>query len=313
MTLAALYDQDLDAHVDEMRTFNAKYGASAPTNPADLRTPEGLAQARDLSRLMGGLFTGNTAAHAETRTLAGPAGDIEQRVLLPESGDPQALYIDIHGGGFLLGRASMADQLNGTIANAAQSVAVSIEYRLAPEHPYPAPVDDCEAAALWLVGNAKKEWGVDRLAIGGASAGGNLAAVTLLRLRDRHGIANAFRAANMQFGVYDLSGTPSQIKLGGVAFRDLSLPTTALAERKVPDISPLYADLHDMPPALFTVGTLDYLYDDSLFMAARWHAAGNETELAVYPECIHGFTSFPAELSRIATRRIVDFVADRLR
>jgi acetyl esterase/lipase len=296
-----------------MRTFNAQYAASAPSNPADLRTAEGLAQARDLSRLMGGMFSGNSAPNAETRTIPGPAGDIELRVLLPDTGNPQALYIDIHGGGFFIGNAAMADRLNATIANAAQAVSVSIEYRLAPEDPYPAPIDDCEAAALWLVQNAKKEWGVDQLAIGGASAGGNLVAVTLLRLRDRHGITNAFRAANMQFGVYDLSGTPSQIKLGRVAFRDLYLPTTPLAERKVPDISPLYADLHDMPPALFTVGTLDYLYDDSLFMAARWHAAGNETELAVYPECIHGFTSVPAELSRIATRRIVDFVADRLR
>ena len=58
---------------------------------------------------------------------------------------------------------------------------------------------------------------------------------------------------------------------------------------------------------------LDYLYDDSLFMAARWHAAGNETELAVYPECLHGFTSFPAKLGRIASQRIVDFISSRIR
>ena len=166
---------------------------------------------------------------------------------------------------------------------------------------------------MWILENAAREWGVDRFAIGGASAGGNLVAVTLQRLRDRHDAASQFLAANMQFGVYDLSGTPSQIDLGRVAFRDLYLPTTPAAERKVADISPLYGDLRGMPPALFTVGTLDYLYDDSLFMSARWHAAGNETELAVYPESIHGFTAFPAEMGRIASQRIVDFISCRVR
>ena len=131
---------------------------------------------------------------------------------------------------------------------------------------------------MWILENAGREWGVDRFAIGGASAGGNLVAVTLQRLRDRHDAARRFVAANMQFGVYDLSGTPSQINLGRVAFRDLYLPTTPASQRKVADISPLYGDLRGMPPALFTVGTLDYLYDDSLFMAARWHAAGKKWE-----------------------------------
>jgi acetyl esterase/lipase len=91
-------------------------------------------------------------------------------------------------------------------------------------------------------------------------------------------------------------------------------PRRPAAERKVADISPLYGNLrwachqHCSPS-----GTLDYLYDDSLFMAARWHAAGNETELAVYPESIHGFTAFPAEMGRIATQRIVDFISSRVR
>jgi acetyl esterase len=312
MDFAQLYDPALDAHVDEMRTLNEQYNARMATRTADLSTPEGLAAARDLNALLGGMFSGgNAAARAETRTLPGSA--IGLRVIAPEHGTPGALYIDIHGGGFFIGDASMSDGLNATIADAANAVVVSIDYRLAPEHPYPAPVDDCEAAAVWILDNASREWGVDRFAIGGASAGGNLVAVTLQRLRDRHDAAAGFVAANMQFGVYDLSGTPSQINLGRVAFRDLYLPATPAAQRKVADISPLYGDLRGMPPALFTVGTLDYLYDDSLFMAARWHAAGNETELAVYPECLHGFTSFPAKMSHLATQRIVDFISSRVR
>ena len=311
MDFDRLYDPALDAHVGEMRVFNEKFNQRAANAGGDLSTPEGLAKARDLNALMGGLFSGGSNTHAATREV--PGTTIGLRVITPQSGTPTALYLDIHGGGFFIGDPTMSDALNATIVEAANAVSVSIDYRLAPEHPYPAPPDDCETAAVWILENAAREWGVDRFAIGGASAGGNLVAVTLQRLRDRHDAASQFVAANMQFGVYDLSGTPSQIDLGRVAFRDLYLPTTPAAERKVADISPLYGNLRGMPPALFTVGTLDYLYDDSLFMAARWHAAGNETELAVYPESIHGFTAFPAEMGRIASQRIVDFISSRVR
>ena len=311
MDFVRLYDPALDAHVGEMRVFNEKFNQRAANAGGDLSTPEGLAKARDLNALMGGLFSGGSNPHATTRGV--PGTTIGLRVITPQSGTPTALYLDIHGGGFFIGDPTMSDALNATIVEAANAVSVSIDYRLAPEHPYPAPPDDCETAAVWILENAAREWGVDRFAIGGASAGGNLVAVTLQRLRDRHDAASQFVAANMQFGVYDLSGTPSQIDLGRVAFRDLYLPTTPAAERKVADISPLYGNLRGMPPALFTVGTLDYLYDDSLFMAARWHAAGNETELAVYPESIHGFTAFPAEMGRIASQRIVDFISSRVR
>jgi len=311
MDFAQLYEPALNDYVAEMRAFNDKYNTRASSTVADLSTPEGLAQARDLTALMGGLFSGTGTSRATTRAV--PGTTIGLRVITPATGTPTALYIDIHGGGFFMGDASMSDALNTAIADSANAVVVSIDYRLAPEDPYPAPIDDCETAAVWILENAAREWGVGRFAIGGASACGNLVAVTLQRLRDKHGALAQFAAANMQFGVYDLSGTPSQINLGRVAFRDLYLPTTPVAQRKVADISPLYGDLRGMPPALFTVGTLDYLYDDSLFMAARWHAAGNETELAVYPECIHGFTAFPAEMSRIASRRIVDFISSRVR
>ena len=111
------------------------------------------------------------------------------------------------------------------------------------------------------------------------------------------------------FGVYDVSGTPSQLRLGMAGFRDLYLPGHDAAARKHPDISPLYADLAGLPPALFTVGTADYLYDDSLFMAMRWRAAGNEAELAVYPDSVHGFTVFPTALARAANAHINAWLA----
>jgi acetyl esterase/lipase len=203
----------------------------------------------------------------------------------------------------------MDDAGNAALAKRAGVATVAVGYRLAPEHPYPAGPDDCEAAAVWLLANAKREFGTERLLIGGGSAGANLAAVTLLRMRDRHQSAGRFLAANLVFGVYDVAGTPSQIRLGVGSFRDLYLPGRDLAERKHPDISPLYADLAGLPPALFTVGTADYLYDDSLFMAMRWRAAGNEAELAIYPDSVHGFTVFPTAMARAANERIQSWVA----
>lgn len=314
MDLRELYDPALEAHVEEAEAFVAHLGAiSAGAAVPDLTTPDGLAQARDLDAIGGGVFRTVTSPRAEVRHERDAQGrPIELRIITPEHATPRAVYLDVHGGGFFMGSPSMNDGANEALANAAAAVTVSVRYRLAPEHPYPAGPDDCEAAACWVLDHMAQEWGTTRVAIGGGSAGAGLAAVTLLRLRDRHDAAGAFCAANLLFGVYDLSGTPSQVQRGQIGFRDLYLPDTPLPDRKVPDISPLYGDLRGLPPALFTVGTLDYLYDDSLFMAARWRAAGNHAELAVHPASPHGFTSFPTAMARAARDRITAFLVARL-
>ena len=113
-------------------------------------------------------------------------------------------------------------------------------------------------------------------------------------------------------GVYDLTGTPSQHRLGIPTFRDLYLPTIERRDRDDPDISPIYGDLAGMPPALFTVGTADYLFDDSLFMASRWHASGASAQVNVYPACPHGFNGYPAELARLANAAMDTWVSERL-
>ena len=212
----------------------------------------------------------------------------------------------------------MSDQANLALVEKFGLATVSVEYRLAPEHPYPAAPDDCEAAAVWLVERAAAEFGTERLLIGGASAGAHLAAVTLLRLRDRHGYSG-FLGANLVYGVYDLSMTPSQ-RLGvgteGLlsresieAFYGMFIPAADPADA---DVSPLNANLRTMPPALFTVGTRDPLLDDSLFMHARWLAAGAASELAVYPGAPHGFDAMPMAIGRQATERIQAFIGERL-
>jgi len=250
---------------------------------------------------------------ARERDVAGPRGTIKLRMF--ERPEARAVYFHIHGGGWTIGGAHHQDPLLAALAEACEVTVASVEYRLAPEHPYPAGPDDCEAAALWLVENARRTFGTDRLLIGGESAGAHLAAVTLLRLRDRHGF-RGFRAANLVYGCFDLTLTPSVRRWGE---RNLILSTPIIewftdqfvppARRADPDVSPLHADLRGLPAALFTVGTLDPLLDDSLFMHGRWLAAGNRAELAIYPGGMHAFNAFPGRLASAANRRQAEFLS----
>jgi acetyl esterase/lipase len=231
----------------------------------------------------------------------GRAGDIGVRIFTP----PQinGVYLHLHGGGWTLGGAGGQDPQLWEIAQAAKLVVVSVDYRLAPEHPHPAGPQDCEDAARWLIANSVERFGTDRLLIGGESAGAHLSVLTLLRLRDRGGLQRAFRAAHLLFGVYDLSGTPSARAWGDRNlvlsrpimdwFNDQYVPGVTVEQLREPALSPLYADLRELPPARFAVGTLDPLLDDTLFMAARWRAAGNTADLEVIAEAVHGFPAFP--------------------
>lgn len=251
---------------------------------------------------------------ARTITITGKDGnEIPLRVIAPAN--PRGVYLHIHGGGWVLGASDLQDPMLERIADNTGQAVVSVEYRLAPEHPYPAGPDDCEAASVWLIHNAKKEFGTDAITTGGESAGGHLAAVNILRMRDRYGYTG-FRGANLVYGAFDLAMTPSQRAFGNrrlvlrtidmQQFYNAFLPT--VEDRRAPDISPLYAGLKGLCPALFSVGTSDALMDDTLFMYARWIAAGNEADLAIYPGGAHGFTLFPNALATQASARMDTFL-----
>lgn len=161
--------------------------------------------------------------------------------------------------------------------------------------------------------HAGAEFGTSRLLIGGESAGAHLAVTTLLRLRDRHALT-PFSAACLTYGAYDLAFTPSARRWGT---RNLVLSTPILERFREwyappdladPDVSPLQADLSRLPPAIFSVGTLDPLLDDTLFMSARWAAAGNVAELEVHPGGIHAFNAMPTPLADRANARIRAFI-----
>jgi len=249
---------------------------------------------------------------ARDDSIPGPAGRVPVRIFLPDA--IRGVYLHFHGGGFMLGTVDQHDEFLAELSRHCRLAVVTVGYRLAPENPYPAAPDDCEAAACWLAENAAAEFGTDRLMVGGESAGANLAAVTLLRMRDRHQFTG-FHGAVLSYGAFDLGLTPSARRWGE---RYLILTTEILAwfNRNYagaelhadPDVSPLYADLRGMPPALFVVGTLDPLLDDSLFMHARWLAAGNRASLGVFPGGIHAFNFFPFPLARRGNQRIAAFI-----
>jgi acetyl esterase len=309
------------AAIEEARAFNAELERMLAELPLPHTIPASVTrQARREGR---GFFPApEFLPQAREIVAPGRAGDIRLRVLAPE-GEATGIYVHIHGGGMCLGACDEQDIRLWDLVQATNLCVASVEYRLAPEHPYPAGPDDCEDAAVWLLEHGPSELDAPGIfAIGGESAGGYMSAVTLLRLRDRHDAARSFRAANLVYGVYDQSLTPSQ-RLWGARYLVLStpliqwfgdqyLPNVPRDERRDPDMSPLYADLHDLPPAIFTVGDLDPLLDDTLFMEARYRAAGNETELRIYPEGVHAFNYFPLALARACNEDQYRFLRERV-
>lgn len=310
-------DWDHEQLLAETRAFNVELERLLATIPSVHTVPPEVTR-RD-RREGRGIFPAPVfLPDARVLEIPGPGGPLPLRIITPEGG-PQGAFLHLHGGGWTLGENDMQDVRLKRLADDTGLTVVSVGYRLAPEHPYPAGPDDCEAAALWLVGpDGRAAVGEGPLAIGGDSAGGHLAAVTLLRLRDRYRSSGAFGAVVFQYGAFDLSKTPSQrrwgernLVLSGPIidwFGDQFLPHHDREQRRDPDISPLYADLADMPPAMFTIGTEDALLDDSLFMEARWRMAGNATELRVWPEAPHGFVSLPMSVTGVALELEHDFL-----
>ncbi|GAC1323988.1 MAG: alpha/beta hydrolase [Chloroflexota bacterium] len=301
-----------EAIPSDVAAFNRQLALALQAVPGVWSQPPAITRrAREEGRGTFGPLVLSDMAH--NRTIAGPAGPLTLRTFVPES--VTGAYLFFHGGGWTLGAAHYSDPKLEMIARTAKVAVLSVEYRLAPEDPYPAGPDDCEAAALWLAEHARSEFGTDRLMIGGESAGAHLSAVTLVRLRAKHGL-RPFSRANLVYGAYDMAGTPS---VRQAPADTLVLPPEAIhwfnaqfgvaGREGDPDVSPLWADLHGMPSALFTVGTADPLLDDTLFMYARWVAAGNPGELAIYPGGVHGFNGFAYRQAHEANARIAAFLA----
>ena len=249
----------------------------------------------------------------EDRQVPGPAGapDVFVRIYQPTDRPatlPALLWI--HGGGFVLGSVEQDDLLTRHLAIAGQCVIASVEYRLAPEHPFPAPVEDCYAALTWLSAHTA-ELGVNksRIAIGGDSAGGGLAAGLALLTRDRAEVELAFELLIYPM-IDDRNIAPASETVPDTfvwSREDNRIGWQAYLGREPggAGVSPYAAaaratDLKDLPPAYIAVGGLDLFLDESITYAQRLLAAGVPAELHVYPGGCHGFNLFGpgAELSQ---------------
>ncbi|MFF8867696.1 alpha/beta hydrolase [Streptomyces sp. NPDC015139] len=313
-TVDAMMITDEDC-LAETLAFNREFEARAASRPARGKAPDAAGLAALRRNRLGGDTPPVRLPQGQDRIVA---QGVKVRAFVPP-GRVEGVYLHFHGGGWVFGSACGQDARLWRLARQARLAVVSVDYRLAPEHPFPAGPEDCEAAARWLVENAAGEFGTRRLLIGGESAGAHLGVVTLLRLRDRHGITGGFRAAHLLFGPYDLSMTPSQRAFGSRRLLsntdtlrrtyDLFTPGMTAEARRDCGISPLFADLSGLPPARIVVGTEDPLLDDSLFLAARWRAAGAPVQLGVVAGAMHGFTLFPLTVTAREQRRERDFLS----
>jgi acetyl esterase len=257
---------------------------------------------------------GQTVAEVRDHVVPGPGGDIPVRVYSPSGAHgPVPVIAYFHGGGWSLGSIDSFDTVCRALANAACAIVASVGYRLAPEHRYPAAVEDCVAATRWVAEKAQ-ELGGDpaRLAVAGDSAGGNLATIVARRARDEGGPPIRFQA--LVYPATDAAlNTPS--------YREFAegFGLTALGMRRFwgmyldgadgahPDASPLRAeDLAGLPPAFVLTAEADVLRDEGEAYAERLREAGVEVALHRYDGATHGFWRWQAKaaLARRAVREL---------
>ena len=252
----------------------------------------------------------------EDRNIAAPDALLELvvRIYKPTgvSGSLPGIFF-IHGGGMIMGSIETENHKAAMLCESIQSIVVSVEYRLAPENPYPAQVQDCYEALVWMFKNAK-ELGLDndRLAIVGGSAGGGLAIGTALMARDQEFPKLSFQMANYPM-IDDRNETPSSKEITDVGIWDRKANIEAwdwyLGGKNADEYAaPARAiDLSGLPPTFIDVGELDLFRDEDIEFAKRLLQAGVTTELHVYPGAYHASESFApeAELSKqIWTKRI---------
>jgi acetyl esterase len=246
-----------------------------------------------------------TVGKVEDRKLPGPDGTIPVRVYTPAGGGPFPVLVYFHGGGWVLCDLETHDPVCRSLANAAECIVVSVDYRLAPEHKFPAAGDDCYAATQWVMNNASLLDGdPDRVAVGGDSAGGNLAAVVTLMARDLGGRTPVFQLLVYPATDYYIPGTPSLEENADGYFltRDDMVwfwnhYLNDQSEAADPYACPLRASsLAGLPPALVITAEFDPLRDEGEAYARRLGEAGASVELVRYDGMIHGFFSMAGVL-----------------
>lgn len=307
------------------RNYDPAFEAVIPMLPveSDFSTPEKVQAMREAR---GELFNAGAAdrddVSKEDRSVPGPAGapDVPVRIYRPRASADglRPGVFEIHGGGFVMGSIEMMDPWCQTIAGDLGTIVVSVEYRLAPENPFPAGVEDCYAALSWMAGNASGlEIDPARIAISGQSAGGGLAAGTALMARDRGGPELRFQVLEIP-ELDDRLDTPSMRQ-----FTDTPLwnrPNAVWSWRHYlgadheGEVSPYAAparsgDLAGLPPAYISTMEFDPLRDEGILFAMRLLEASVSVELHSFPGTFHGSALVAnAEVSRRGSREVKDAI-----
>jgi len=235
------------------------------------------------------------------------AGGAMARAYRPSAtASPLGAIVWCHGGGWVMGDVEGFEHVCRALANAAGHVVVSVDYRLAPEHPFPAARDDAAAAVDWALGHGAAQLGYDpaRVIVGGDSAGGNLAAVAARHHAERlAGLLLVYPAtdAAMATGSYrDEAGADVGGLTADAMARCFAAYLSDGGSADDPEISPLRADLTGLPPALVAVAEHDVLRDDGLAYAAALEQAGVPVEVLRYDDMVHGFLRWGGVVDRAA-------------
>jgi acetyl esterase/lipase len=249
-----------------------------------------------------------TTSRTELVTVAGMAAEWQ----LPADLEPRRVVLYLHGGGYVSGSPRTHRAITARLAQLAPARVLVIDYRLAPESPYPAALEDAWAAYWWLLTNGTP---AHQIVLAGDSAGGGLTVALLLALRDAHVPLPAAAVCLSPWLDLALTGQSVNNDRGADYLNRSVLATSAdmyLAgiDPQTPLASPLYADLHGLPPMLLQAGTAELLLDDSIRFAARAHAAEIDLQLETWPEMIHvwHFTFLIQPKARAAMRRVAHFI-----
>ncbi len=268
-------------------------------------------QAREMMRGMSALSgEPEVVANVENLTIPGPGGRIPVRIYTPRGDGPFPTLVFFHGGGWVICDLDTHDNLCRSLTNGACCVVVSVDYRLAPEHKFPAAVEDAYAATQWVANNAHRINGDPaRIAVGGDSAGGNLAAVVAMMARDQDGPALTYQLLIYPATDVSSANTDSHRNYADGYFLTrgdgewfcghyLNCEEDRLHHRASPLLAP---DLSGLPPALVITAEFDVLRDEGESYAKRLKKAGVSVKCTRYKGMIHGFMSMDGLLNQAGT------------